>query len=39
MRKHDREDYKHDDHFDEYGNYKAPKLKATRKTATRVPVG
>ena len=24
MRKHDREDYRHDDYFDEYGNYKGP---------------
>jgi len=24
MRKHDREDYKHDDYFDEYGNFKDP---------------
>ena len=24
MRKHDRADYKHEDHFDEHGNYRDP---------------
>ena len=31
MRKHDREDYRHDDYFDEYGNFKDPGTRDTRK--------
>jgi len=31
MRKHDRADYKHDDYFDEYGNYKGPEASGSGK--------
>jgi len=31
MRKHDRADYKHDDYFDEYGNYKEPEAPRSDK--------
>ncbi len=31
MRKHDRADYKHDDYFDEYGNFRDPEARGPRK--------
>ena len=31
MRKHDRGDYKHEDYFDEYGNFRDPSAREPRK--------